>query len=96
MSAASAEPTCKCLLTKSAGGELPIFPYHKQIFELYIQDPSDPMWAKYTKLQEWITQVNDHIIQHYQQQFSLEEAKTGNGETYYNMLAGKPTLAHFD
>ena len=74
--------------------QLPAFPYHQQIFELYIQDSSNPMWAKYTKLQEWISQVNDYVIQQYRHQFALEKARNGNGgETFYNMLAGKLTIS---
>jgi len=79
---------------KLQGVKYPEFPYHQEIFELYIQDSSNPMWNKYTKLQEWISQVNDYVIQQYRHQFALEKARNGNGgETFYNMLAGKLTIS---
>jgi hypothetical protein len=69
--------------------KLPHFPYNKQILELYLSDPNNQMWIKYTKLQQWKKEINEFII-------GLYRLDTPKGETYYAILDGKPILAQYD
>ena len=81
----------------AASNKLPEFPYHKSIFELYIGDPHNQMWNKYTKLQLWLNEVNRYIIEQYRSEFKKStEASSAKGETFYAMERGEPILQQYD
>ena len=68
---------------------MPQFPYNQQILDLYMREPTNPMWLKYTKLQQWQKEINEYILALYSTPFP-------RGETYYAMQDGKPVLAQYD
>ena len=50
---------------------------------------NNPMWLKYTKLQQWQKEINEYIL-------ALYKHELPKGETYYAMQEGKAVLAQYD
>ena len=80
---------CSSSITGLAALLLPQFPYNQQILDLYMREPTNPMWLKYTKLQQWQKEINQYILALYKLDIPM-------GETYYAMQDGKPILAQYD
>ena len=87
--AAKQPPEDSSSLAGLAAQRLPEFPYNQQILDLYMRDPTNPMWLKYTKLQQWQKEINQYILALYKLDISM-------GETYYAMQDRKAVLAQYD
>ena len=62
---------------------------------MYARDPANTMWLKFTRLQQWLTEVNEYVIGLYRKD-KADKENAKYGETYFAMKAGKPILAQYD
>ena len=75
--------------------KLPEFPYNHQILDMYMQEPTNPIWLKYTKLQKWQKEINQFILALYQSK-AMQQNPQQFGEIYYAMQEHKPVLSQYD